>query len=253
MKRTTNRSTRTFLAALGLGMAALALAGDSAADPVYNSGWTTGQNGGTGWQPWFLYPSGIFGTGDSNSNGNGSGPGINTAGRAWALGTSGVGVAVARRNMNAPLSISDWLYVDLDPLFAAETFFELRLYAGTTMVFMLTTVYNQGGFGFRDATGFHQLTNTSSSGGYRFGFMPTGNGTYGATLQELGTINTAVWSGTIGSSTIDTVVARGGIDEMYQAQRHYINSMSIVPEPSTLLALGAGIAALVARRRRRSR
>lgn len=248
MKHTMNRSTRTFLAALGLGMAALAFAGDSAADPVYNSGWSNGQNGGTGWQPWSLTGLG-FATGDSNSNGNGSGPGINTAGRAWALGHPATS-DYAQRSMSAPLGLYDWLYVDIDPATGFGNSFTFQLQWGTSNVFTLNN--SSTGFLYADSTGLHQLTNTVSSGGYRLGFTRTGNGTYGATFHQLGTINTAVWSGTIGSSTIDGIAVQvftnGG-----QNEKHYINSMSIVPEPGTLLALGAGIGALVARRRRRSR
>lgn len=248
MKHTTNRSIRTFLAALGLGSALAAFAGDSAADPVYNSGWSTGQNGGTGWQPWSLTGLG-FGIGNSNTNGNGSGPGINTAGRSWALGHPATS-DYAQRSMTAPLSVNDWLYIDIDPATGIGNSFDLRLQWGTSNVFTLANT--PSGFLYADSTGFHSLTNTVSSGGYRFGFTRTGNGTYGASFHELGTINTAVWSGTIGSSTIDgiavQVFSNGGPHD-----KHFINSMSIVPEPGTLLALGAGIGALVARRRRRSR
>lgn len=72
---------------------AATLAADEAADPVYDSGWGDGSNGGDGWGPWQLTPAsgGGFFTAASTGNAGGSSGGIDTGGRAWGLwSTNGV-------------------------------------------------------------------------------------------------------------------------------------------------------------------
>ena len=65
-----------------------ALASDSAADAAYNSGWTTGSNGGTGFGPWDLKTQGNtnfneFAGHFTASPSNGDLNEIATSGRAW--------------------------------------------------------------------------------------------------------------------------------------------------------------------------
>lgn len=69
------------------------LAADEAADPVYDSGWGDGSDGGDGWGPWQLTPApnGGFFVASSTANAGGSSGGVDTGGRAWGLwSTNGV-------------------------------------------------------------------------------------------------------------------------------------------------------------------
>jgi hypothetical protein len=97
---------------------AASLASDSAAHPVYASGWANGSNGGTGFAPWELKTSGNanfnefaghFTAGGSNSDLNE----IATAGRAWgtfandANSTETTQIAGAFRNLTGGALATD--------------------------------------------------------------------------------------------------------------------------------------------------
>lgn len=107
------------------------LAFDSAAHPVYNDGWQTGDNGGFGFGPWALLP---FGTGSghfmASSTGNGDAlddgltnglandGDIDTAGRAWGMyawfDSAASGAGAFRPLTGGPLTIGQSIAIDMD-------------------------------------------------------------------------------------------------------------------------------------------
>jgi hypothetical protein len=79
---------------------AAAPAFDSAADPVYDSGWPENATGGYGFTPFgwsATVNAGVF-IGDSSGNGNAPSGDINTAGRAWGFYANSGGYSQAGRN-----------------------------------------------------------------------------------------------------------------------------------------------------------
>ena len=82
---------------------AAAPAFDSAADPVYDSGWPQNATGGYGFTPFgggATVNAGVF-IGDSSGNGNAPSGNINTAGRAWGFYANSGGTSQAGRNFTA--------------------------------------------------------------------------------------------------------------------------------------------------------
>jgi hypothetical protein len=132
MKRFLIISTVMWSAAcLSLSVEAANVAFDSAADPVYNDGWQSGDNGGFGFMPWTLIE---FGTqsghiiASSTGNGDGIDDGttrgaandrdIDTAGRSWGtyafIDSDGDATGALRELTGGPLAIGQSLFVDMD-------------------------------------------------------------------------------------------------------------------------------------------
>jgi uncharacterized repeat protein (TIGR01451 family) len=98
---------------------ASSLAIDSASDPAYNGGWTTGSNGGVGWgSSWTNYigstvsntPSTHFIGSSTNTGGNGA---IDTSGKSWGLQGNGQGV-YAERGFNGPMTNGQRFVISMD-------------------------------------------------------------------------------------------------------------------------------------------
>lgn len=95
--------------------AATTFAGDNAADPAYNGGWTNSSNGGTGFGPWIQTSSvsnpTTFFIGSSTNNAPGSAPGIDTAGKSWGIHVNGQSVAY-RAFANGQLPVGGTFQMD---------------------------------------------------------------------------------------------------------------------------------------------
>ena len=86
---------------------------DSAADPVYNAGWTDGSNGGSGITPWSITTNAdsthFAGTFIGDAGASGVNPDVNTDGRAFGMytntppDTSGASVSAMRDFAGRPL------------------------------------------------------------------------------------------------------------------------------------------------------
>src|SRR4051812_16511964 len=76
---------------------------DDASDLAYDFGWSSGQNGGSGFQPWELTQgptnSGFF-TGSSSDNGNSPSGDIDVTGESWGLYANGGETASAVRRFS---------------------------------------------------------------------------------------------------------------------------------------------------------
>ncbi len=227
---------------------------DSASDTAYDNGWQAGDNGGFGWQPWLLATGGHL-VGDSNTNGAGGGPGINTSGpnttgRSFGAGS---GLDTGLRYLVNPMTIGSTMTVDIDPSFATSTS-QLAFVISDTAFNPLYLSFNQG-LGIQSNDNFGNLRTISlaqSDGGYRYSVTYNSSNTYAATLTALNGGSTASWSGPM-------MAAPGSVnfffyrDTNVAADRQFINSMTVsgVPEPASMAALGLGIACIAARRRKR--
>ncbi|MEI6083829.1 MAG: choice-of-anchor tandem repeat GloVer-containing protein, partial [Verrucomicrobiota bacterium] len=91
---------------------------DTAAEDAYSGGWTTGSNGGYGFNPWTLTGIGShFGyfIGSSTNNAGVSQPGIDTSGMSWSAFADGDSYTAAYRTFAAgSLAVGQSLLLNLD-------------------------------------------------------------------------------------------------------------------------------------------
>src|SRR5437660_1582259 len=115
----------TLLVGMSLGVAlrgqAANIATDNASDPAYNSGWTAGTNGGSGFAAWSMLPVGSppqFSYFVGSSLTNGAAPpsgGIDTAGKSWGLANAIADTAAASRKLTGgSLAVGQHVLVDMD-------------------------------------------------------------------------------------------------------------------------------------------
>lgn len=242
------------------------VASDNAADTAYDDPypqWITGDNGGTGFGAWTLNTAGNGGffTGDSTQNGFVPSGGINTAGRSWGMWANsdpGPAEIVAYRGFTGgSLSIGQTFTIDMDSGWNdGVQGFVLR--SGTD-----TSSKNNGArFEFLQISGqgysvFGSVfTNTAvgwTDGGLRISFTLTGADTYSVTITGLVSGASQTLTGTLGGTGgagIDSValydenINSGGNFDLY------FNSMAVIPEPSTLVLVLAGVVGVWSMRRR---
>lgn len=241
---------------------AAALASDSAADPAYDSGWADGSNGGSGWGSAWMFTATDVGNhliGDSSTNGDGdtSPPAgdINTAGRAWGITTTS-GTTRANRFFNGALSVGQPFHLNMDngsvPSNGDVGFSLINAAGNQVWQFSITgsnnyEIFAQGGF---MNTGI-----AATDEGLDISFMLTSATTYSASIGILGSAPTVFNGALLNEATGQDVSGirlfniNGGATA---AQTLYFNSISIVPEPTTigLVSLGALSLLLPLRRRK---
>ncbi len=276
---------RTFLAIIGTtavvcllnisGAFAAAPAFDSASDPVYDAaggGWVPGDDGGFGFGPWG-FPAGSFGAffifmGDSTVNGDGLDDGlpvgvpgdgdINTASadgpRAWGLDadpTAGASLAEAFRPFDTPLLVGETFSINMDNGFVA---------AGGAAGFGLLSAgvarfeffAGPGGYFVFDAAGFTAAPVPFTTEGLTIAFTLLTPATYMITVTPFGAASiVSPILGLAAGGAIDTVrIFDFGSGPGGGPANIYFNSMSIVPEPTTVTLVGLALAGLIAARRR---
>ncbi|MCS6770538.1 MAG: PEP-CTERM sorting domain-containing protein [Kiritimatiellae bacterium] len=260
--------------AMGLTASAANLASDHAGDPAYFSlTWTNGSNGGTGFGPWQLSTFGMIAghfmwtsvtngdlTDDGWTGGVAGDNDIDTqdpSNRPVSWGMWGdISDAIAIRpftGTNPELEPGQTFSVDFDtgvlyPRFQAS----VALLDGATNP-VLTVYFNGGDSQYR-------VTDASNSG---LG-LGIGHGTEGLNLKiTIGSTGydytasltrrdgaTTNWSGTISAGARAFVAQIYGID-LGAEFIFFINSMSIVPEPSTVALAALGVLGVVVRTIRR--
>lgn len=232
-------------AAMPAGAALVAF--DSASDPAYNDGLQTGDNGGTGFQPFQLANGNAF-IGNSQNNGFGDGN-INTLGEAFGQ----YDTQTLTRPFTGALSVGQTFSIDFDNGFLGEgEVAEVRLADSSgTQLFSFGFTGGTNSYRVDDAAVTNLATSLGfSSGGFQIDFTLTSATTYDLTVVRQ--LNNQVYtrSGTI-AGAIDRVQIVSGPLTPDGSGDVFSNNLAIsnIPEPASLALLGLG-AALVAGRRR---
>jgi hypothetical protein len=276
------KKTITAISALALASATWAanLASDDASDPAYSGGWTNGSNGGTGFGAWQLLTVGTMsghfigdstknadGADDGNVNGKAKDNDINTftgSGQpvAWGMYASEIGFGSATNSATAirpftggPLNSGQTFSIDFDNGYVNGKVGQIRLSlldGNFNPVFSIFFIGGPSNYGYSDAFGSANTTIDYGDEGLRLEVTMTGPTNYLAKLTRFDG-QSQTWTGSMSAAP-----------EAFQAQTIwagsgpsfdlFINSMAIVPEPSTITlgALGTLGVALRAFRRRLS-
>jgi predicted alpha/beta superfamily hydrolase len=157
-------------------------AADSAADPAYAGGWTTNNNGGFGFGPWYLYTS----SSSVNSNGNfiGNSATVKIGIPAWGLYANGGNLSEAKRTLPGPLGLNQTLSVDFENGIVdvgAGIGVALQNASGDT----LWQFFYNGGDTFYSISGNNTDINNTTNG-VHIEFSLTGPTNYSAKITPLG-------------------------------------------------------------------
>jgi hypothetical protein len=244
----TARTVFSGMALMLMGVANAAIvAFDSAADPVYNSGWSNGQNGGYGLLPWQIFPSGgTFFVGDSNTNGFFGGPGINSAGRAWGIDApvQGPTYPYFYRGIAATVQVGWVVSWDIDTGHIPPGAQVQQWGLGSIFLGLDGAATN---YWFQDTNGRVGTAIPATDGGLHVEYMWTSATTAIVSVTDLMTSSNYTLNAVapISNYYVGQAIAVGSIN----MNDMYFNNMKVVPEPSIVLAICAG-ALLVLRRRK---
>ncbi|HMS56225.1 MAG TPA: PEP-CTERM sorting domain-containing protein [Fimbriimonadaceae bacterium] len=225
---------------------------DCAADPAYNDGWQSGDNGGLGFGAWSLNSSSNSGhfIATSNNNGGGGGVGIDTIGVSWGMYANSGDISSASRSILNPLAVGETFFMNFDNGWINDG---SLVQTGLSMAGFGSVIRFTGGtsnYELVDTTGTATSTISFTDGGLLAEWVITSSTSYDFRLTRLN--DNAVWttSRSIGGTAFDRFIftnSNAGSNSPHDA---FINSTGVVPEPSSLLVLGlAGVAFFVKRKR----
>lgn len=261
------------VAVIGLSVPAHAASlGNDNASNYTTATWVNGSNGGTGFSPWGLPTDSFFNPNISSSSGNGGSPNIDSSGVAFRIQRTGGFNQVTRDFGVGGLSGTS----ALDPGQSFKVSFDFTNLtsgdAGQAVGFWMTTPgggdANGERWGFQYVGGSNTLGLKVNGGSLQDSGIPAFNlnngvnltfnllagGAWNATFELTGDV-----AGTyvLDSDTFGTLGAAPTGFRFFVAgntgtKNQYINNLAVVPEPSTVLLLGAAGLALTLFRRRRA-
>jgi len=255
----------TIVTTLAVNFSALAanLATDDASSAAYTSGWVVGSNGGSGFQAWSfdlnngatfrtsdVVASGAF-IGDSTQNGRDS---INSSGnKAFGLyanvpNGNEAFVSAYRKFSGGALSVGQTFSIDYSQSWNTGNR-GINFLAGGSQVLNL-------GMGGGDALSFggNQIYSSIFNEAIRFAFEVTSATQIKVTFTPLNstTLTTQTATATITALPDEfQLYYSGGATTNGSNSEPFFNNLSVIPEPSTPLLMGLGLAGLLALSRTR--
>ena len=245
---------------------AAVLGADDAAAAAYNTGWTSGTNGGSGFGPWILSPaqntntSGFF-VGTSANNGDGGGNAlppsdIDVTGESWGIYANSGQTATALRPFTGDLTVGQRLVFSFDNGWidtGGEVGFALAG-AGEDRIQFFFTGGDQN-YVLLDQAGIRDTLIPFIDEGMVVDFTLTGADTYSLTVVPHGA-TVRSFTGTLGGTAGDGIAAVRFFNDnagSFSQRDLFVNSLAIVPEPATPVAVGVVVTGLLPRRRRSRR
>lgn len=237
---------------------------DSAADPAYDDGWQSGDNGGFGFDPWLLVTNAggptaghlvatSTGNGDGLDNGNVGGVAgdgdIDTAGRAWGMFANSGDGAGAIRGFDL-LGVGAHAIIEMDNGFIGPG-------PGQVIVELETTTGDRLSVTYIGTAATYHVSDSSGAGGSSVGYtdegltidwLITSPTTYSVTLTR----NDGVSSSHAGNYTGQPFgfIVSSSNTGFNASNNFYVNRMTVTPEPAGLALVALVGGALVTRRRR---
>lgn len=240
---------------------------DSAANPIYNSGWSAGQNGGTGFGAWSF--NGTSGGGGQTMSSAGA------IGTAWTMytTTTGGGISDVGRSITGGLGVGETFQTVL------QNPTSYHYFGGFDILFLNGTDNNAGGdntsairvqdfhsgyfnpgdlWSVQDSNGSQNTTlsaaNTGAAG-VQLDLYLTSATTYSLTMTALNGSGTSTIFGNY-SGPINYVnfreydgVGSGGPNDV--ANNFGISYVQVIPEPSSIALAGLGFGGLLFLRRKK--
>ncbi len=212
---------------------------DDASDPVYDDGWTSGDNGGFGWgSAWnglsgpasfALATSTLNGDGDTNHDGD-----IDTGGRAWAVTGGGGSVPYnVTRLFNGVLSVGQTVTVEIDHDSAPDGVgIRLTSSVGEQRFALMWYGSQQSYYAIAGAVSVPMNVSYSDEG-VVIEFTLTGADFYSVKVTPIGG-STTTTAGTLGAGVNVKNLTLHGSSTL--SETAYFNSIA-VPEPSRSLML----------------
>ncbi|MBX3114678.1 MAG: hypothetical protein KF836_08960 [Fimbriimonadaceae bacterium] len=237
---------------------------DNAGNTQYNTGWSSGRNGGSGFEPWTVndFSQVLAFTGSSSVNGGGSLPTIDTNGRSWALSAFGNVSTSATRVINVlPFSNVTRMSFDFDAgLVDSGTFngldnqvsFGINMLSGSAIG--VARRNGQSNFEFYLGGGSRQFFTSSlalNEGAMHVDVIRLTPQNYRVQLLNMATGGTDFRDFDLGSTQVlhhfSFLNNNAGSGANHFS---YINNLEVdaVPEPVTLTVLGGGLLILIRKR-----